>query len=71
MRRDLLLPVVAVLVGVCALAAYGRRCRPAAHGSSSSRQPLQTWENEGGAVPDAAATDPERPAKPTPEPPGA
>jgi hypothetical protein len=59
MHRDLLLPAVAALVAVGAIVAYGnyRRCRRrAADVSENSRQPLQTWEYEGGALPDAGAS---------------
>lgn len=65
MNRDLILPVVAVMVGVCAILACagrhrGRRRAPDV--STKFRQPLQVWEEEGGAVLDAAGPRPAQPA---------
>jgi hypothetical protein len=66
MNRHSMLPALAVLVGVCAVVAYGncRRCRSAADAPANPRQPLQTWENEGGGLSDAAAPKPAQPAPP-------
>ena len=65
MNRDLILPALAMLVGVCALVAYGnhrRSCRRVRDVQTHLDQPLQTWEEEGGALRSSgqAAAEPPR-----------
>ncbi len=58
MSRDSILPVVGVCLALYALVAYGGHCRRAAKRAATALPPpLQTWEGEGGAVPDAAGDE--------------
>ena len=61
MLRDLVVPILALLVGVGVVVACrsGRRCRPVG-APAPLDQSLYTWEGEGGAVPDANGPKPAR-----------
>lgn len=61
MKRDSILPAVAVLLGACALVAYEccrRSCRREPDVATQLDRPLQTWEEEGGALPRSPAAEP-------------
>ena len=57
MSRDSILPVVGVCIALYAFVVYGEHRRRVAARAAALPRPLQTWEGEGGAVPDSEGAE--------------